>query len=81
MITLSMHPVLFLLIIVAIFGALALIVFILRKHIPSLRDDDIKKPETEEQAAKESLDRILVPIEDEKKENKDENKDNEKEDK
>ena len=63
----ELNPVIIILLLVAIFGAIALIVFLLRK-LPVLKDD-IKKPETEEEAAKETLDRILVPIEEEKQEN------------
>ncbi|MCH5180488.1 MAG: hypothetical protein J1F32_04700 [Erysipelotrichales bacterium] len=58
------NPFIIILLLVVIFGAIALVVFLLRK-LPALRDD-VKKPETEEEAAKESLDRILVPIEEEK---------------
>lgn len=60
------NPFIIILLLVVIFGAIALVVFLLRK-LPALRDD-VKKPETEEEAAKESLDRILVPIEEEKPE-------------
>ena len=67
----SIHPLLFIVIILAFFGLIALIVYILRKHLPSLRDDG-EKPTTKEEAAKEALDRILVPIED-----NDENKEKE----
>lgn len=59
----SIHPLLFIVIILAFFGLIALIVFILRKHLPNLRDDG-EKPVSKEEAAKEALDRILVPIED-----------------
>lgn len=75
----SIHPLLFIVIILAFFGLIALVVFILRKHLPSLRDDG-EKPATKEEAAKEALDRILVPIEDndENKEKKDSKENNEK---
>ena len=75
----SIHPLLFIVIILAFFGLIALVVFILRKHLPSLRDDG-EKPATKEEAAKEALDRILVPIEDndENKEKKDSTENNEK---
>lgn len=73
----SIHPLLFIVIILAFFGLIALVVFILRKHLPSLRDDG-EKPVSKEEAAKEALDRILVPIEDndeskEKEDSKEEN--------
>ncbi len=73
----SIHPLLFIVIILAFFGLIALIVFILRKHLPNLRDDG-EKPVSKEEAAKEALDRILVPIEDndeskEKEDSKEEN--------
>ena len=75
----SIHPLLFIVIILAFFGLIALIVFILRKHLPILRDDG-EKPATKEEAAKEALDRILVPIEDndENKEKEDSKENNEK---
>lgn len=75
----SIHPLLFIVIILAFFGLIALIVFILRKHLPNLRDDG-EKPVSKEEAAKEALDRILVPIEDndENKEKKDSKENNEK---
>ncbi len=68
------NPFVIILLIVAIFGAIALIVFLLRK-LPILRDEG-NKPISEEEAAKESLDRILVPIEEEKPEGENEKKDN-----
>lgn len=75
----SIHPLLFIVIILAFFGLIALVVFILRKHLPSLRDDG-EKPATKEEAAKEALDRILVPIvdNDENKEKEDSKENNEK---
>lgn len=75
----SIHSLLFIVIILAFFGLIALVVFILRKHLPSLRDDG-EKPATKEEAAKEALDRILVPIEDndENKEKEDSKENNEK---
>ena len=73
----SIHPLLFIVIILAFFGLIALIVFILRKHLPNLRDDG-EKPVSKEEAAKEALDRILVPIEynDESKEKEDSKEEN-----
>lgn len=55
------NPIIVILLLLAFFGVIALIVFILRKHLPYFKDDD--KPLSEEEAAKEALDRILVPIE------------------
>ena len=49
----SIHPLLFIVIILAFFGLIALIVFILRKHLPNLRDDG-EKPVSKEEAAKEA---------------------------
>ena len=68
------NPFVIILLLVAIFGVIALLVFLLRK-LPALKDD-VKKPASEEEAAKETLDRILVPIEEEKasEENEDEDK-------
>ncbi|MCH5171691.1 MAG: hypothetical protein J1F31_02515 [Erysipelotrichales bacterium] len=67
------NPFIIIAFIVLFFGVIALIVFLLRK-LPSLKDD-VKKPMSEEEAAKENLDRILVPIEEEKKSNEENEED------
>lgn len=64
---LTVSPLIIILALLGIFGVLALIVFLLRKFVPSLRGDE-EKPVSKEEAAKENLDRILVPIEEEKAE-------------
>lgn len=71
----GMHPLLIILILVAFFGLVALVVYVLRKFVPGLRGDE-EKPQTKEEAAKQTLDRILVPIDekDVQKNEKDENK-------
>lgn len=57
-----MNPVIILLIIIAVFGLIALIAFIIHRVLnPKLKED---KP-TEDQFVQEELDRILQPIEDE----------------
>lgn len=61
----SVSPLIIILALLGIFGVLALVVFLLRKFLPSLRGDE-EKPVSKEEAAKENLDRILVPIEEEK---------------
>jgi len=63
----SVSPLIIILALLAFFGALALIVFLLRKFLPNLRGDE-EKPVSKEEAAKETLERILVPIEEEKAE-------------
>lgn len=62
---LAVSPLIIILALLGIFGVLALVVFLLRKFLPSLRGDE-EKPVSKEEAAKETLDRILVPIEEEK---------------
>lgn len=58
------NPVVMLVVLIIFFGLLALVVFLLRKYIKAFRSDE--KRVDRETAAKEDLDRILVPIKDEK---------------
>lgn len=59
----ALHPALIAIILVAFFGAIVLAVILVKKYVKPLQ---INKPDIDEkQAAKEELDRILVPIEDE----------------
>lgn len=59
----GLESLLFIAIIVAIMGIIVLGVILVKKYVKPLR---IQKDEiSEEQAAKEELDRVLIPIEDE----------------
>ncbi|MCQ2801159.1 MAG: hypothetical protein MJ222_00680 [Bacilli bacterium] len=57
------HPGIIIAILVAFFGLIVLAVILIKRKVKPLQ---IKKDEmTEEEAAKEELDRILVPVDDE----------------
>ena len=59
----DIHPALIIIILVAFFGLIVLAVILVKKFVKPLQ---INKPEiNEEEALKEELDRVLVPIEDE----------------
>ena len=54
------------LIVVGAFAVIAIIAFILYRLLrPKLKGEDADKPKTEEDYAKENLDRVLQPVEDE----------------
>ncbi|MGI6644244.1 MAG: hypothetical protein ACOX28_00535 [Bacilli bacterium] len=58
-----MNPFLILFLILLFFGAIALVVFLLRKYVPGIKE---KEGEIDEQrAVQEELDRVLEPIEEE----------------
>lgn len=59
------NPFIMIAVLLSVFGAIAIFVFLARKHIPFLRDED--KPLSEEEAARETLKRFLVPVEEETK--------------
>lgn len=73
------NPFMIILVLLAFFGVIALVVFLLRKHLPFLKDED-NKPLSEEDAAQEALDRILVDMNEEEKKELDDDltKDDEK---
>ena len=59
----ALHPAIIVVILLAFFGAIVLAVILVKKYVKPLQ---INKPDIDEkEAAKEELDRILVPIEDE----------------
>ena len=59
-----MNPVVVLLIIIAAFGVIAGVAFLIYRMLhPKMKSDDAKP--SEEQTVKENLDRVLEPIEDE----------------
>ncbi len=57
-------------ILLAVFGVIVVIVILLRKYAPAFKSDE--KPPNPSEVAQEELDRILEPIEEEKKEEEDE---------
>lgn len=59
----SLLPLWIILVLLGFFGLLILVIIFVKKHVTSLQ---IKKDEiTEEEAVRQELDRVLVPIEDE----------------
>lgn len=60
----EMNSGLILLILILIFGAIALVVYLIRRFVPAFKDTT-EKPKSEEEAAKEKLDSILVPMDEE----------------
>lgn len=60
----SEHGWLFLLIILLAFGAIVLAVILLKKYSPHFKSQE--KPKSEEEIAKEEVDRLIQPMEDEK---------------
>lgn len=57
------NPFFILLVILVVFGGIALLVFFLRKYLPGFKEPEEKV--SEEEAVKEELDRVLVSVEDE----------------
>lgn len=49
--------------ILAFFGIIVFVVIMLKRHVKIFKDDD--KPKSDKEIAKEELDRLLEPIEDE----------------
>lgn len=64
----GMNPIFIVLILVAFFGVIVLLIILLKRHVPGLKDDS--KPKSEKEIAKEELDRVLVPIDEPKQEEK-----------
>ena len=61
----SFNPVIILLIVIGAFAVIAIVAFIIYRLLrPKLKDEN-KEQKTEEDYAKEELDRILQPVEDE----------------
>lgn len=61
------NPIVILILLIAFFGLIALIVFLIQKFVPGLKDKD-QATMSEEQQVKEELDRVLVALPEENKE-------------
>jgi len=58
------NPIFAVIVILAFFGVIALGAYLLRKHVPSLRNKEVRIDE--EEAAREEIERVIVKIEDSK---------------
>ncbi len=58
------NPIIAVIVILAFFGIISLAAYLLRKHVPSLKNKDVKIDE--EEAAREEIERVIVKIEDDK---------------
>lgn len=58
------NPIFAVIVILGFFGVIALGAYLLRKHVPSLRNKEIKIDE--EEAAREEIERVIVKIDDHK---------------
>ncbi len=83
----DLAPVIVILCLVAFFGLVVLIVVLLKRHVPGLKNEE--KPKSDKEIAKEELDRLLETVDDPKAEEameeyqkgKEEKKDQDKESK
>ncbi len=62
---LTSNPWLIILILLAVFGALVLVVILIKKYSPHFQNTD--KLKSEEEIAKEEVDRLIVPMDEENK--------------
>lgn len=58
----SMAPVIAILCLVGFFGLIVLLVILLKKHVPGLKNEE--KPKSDKEIAKEELDRLLEKVDD-----------------
>ncbi|MCI5940345.1 MAG: hypothetical protein SPI62_00065 [Candidatus Enteromonas sp.] len=58
----SMAPVIVILCLVGFFGLIVLLVILLKKHVPGLKNEE--KPKSDKEIAKEELDRLLEKVDD-----------------
>ncbi len=58
------NPIIAVIVILALFGVIALGTYLLRKHVPSLRPKDDKIDE--EEAVRQEIERVIVKVDDEK---------------
>ena len=58
----NMAPVIVILCLVGFFGLIVLLVILLKKHVPGLKNEE--KPKSDKEIAKEELDRLLEKVDD-----------------
>lgn len=58
----NMAPVIIILCLVGFFGLIVLLVILLKKHVPGLKNEE--KPKSDKEIAKEELDRLLEKVDD-----------------